>query len=117
MVSENNRETVREVVGIFFDGDHLKAALADLDSAGFEHEQISLLASEFAVEKSLGDLYTRTNEHHDPARAPVTAFVLNNSVGDAFRAQGGGCFSPVRPQHWERWLLPRPYLVERCLLR
>jgi len=92
MVSENSRETVREVVGIFFNGNHLKAALADLNSSGFEHDQVSLLASEFAVEKSLGDLFTRTNEHHDPARAPVTAFVLNNSMGDAFRALGGGLF-------------------------
>jgi hypothetical protein len=92
MVSENNRETVREVAGIFFDGAHLKAAVLDLESAGFDHEQISLLASEFAVEKSLGDLYTRPTEHPDPDRAPATAFVLKNAMGDTFRSLGGGLF-------------------------
>ncbi len=92
MTINKDRKMVREVVGIFFDGSHLKAALAELDSAGFEHEQISLLGSEFAIEKSLGDLYARTNEYHDISRTPATAFVLKNSVGDAFRSLGGGLF-------------------------
>jgi outer membrane lipoprotein SlyB len=88
----NDKQPVREVVGIFFDVKHLEATIKDLRASGFEHDQLGLLASEFAVEKSLGELYTRTNKHHDVSHAPATAFVKNNSVGDTFRALEGGLF-------------------------
>jgi outer membrane lipoprotein SlyB len=85
-------ETVREVIGIFFDQDHLKEAINELRAAGFKTGQIGLLASEFAVEKSLADLYTRINAPSDDASAPHTAFVRKTSVGDTFHALGGGLF-------------------------
>lgn len=90
MSKDDQTGPIREVIGIFFDAGHLKEAIADLESSGFESDQIGLLASEHAIERALGDLYVRTRERHDPDKAPATAFVKNSSVGDTFRALEGG---------------------------
>jgi outer membrane lipoprotein SlyB len=92
MAEKRHSEVVREVIGIFFDEKNLLDAIKDLRTSGFEHDQLGLLASEHAVQKALGDVYTRTNAHHDPSHAPVTAFVKNESVGDTFRALEGSLF-------------------------
>jgi outer membrane lipoprotein SlyB len=92
MSNEENQPRVREVIGIFIDGNHLKGALSALQSAGFDRDQLGLLASEYAVEHSLGDLYTRINAPEDESRAPATAFVEADSVGHGPRSMGGGLF-------------------------
>lgn len=81
---------IREAVGIFFDQQHLEEALKDLQSSGFEHDEIGLLAGEHTIEKSLGDLYSRINTYTDPSQAPETAFVKNDSLGETFRTLSGG---------------------------
>lgn len=92
MSSDDRKETVREVIGVFFAGEHLKEAMAELHSSGFDEERIGLLASEHAVKQSLADLYTRTNEPHGAAKAPLRAFVKNKSVGGTVRSMAGGLF-------------------------
>lgn len=92
-MSEQEAETqVREVIGVFADASHLRAALVELESAGFERERIGLLASEYAVERSLGDLYARVKELQDASKAPAMAFVEADSRGDTARSMGGGLF-------------------------
>lgn len=92
MSKDDSSRHVREVIGIFADGNHLKTAIDELASAGFSKDRIGLMASEYAVEQSLGDLYTRINETQDPAKAPAMAFVAAESVGDTARSLGGGLF-------------------------
>jgi hypothetical protein len=92
MSNEQNSRRAREVVGVFLDGAKLRAAIDDLATGGFENDRIALLASEHAVESSLGELYTRTNENPDASKAPVTAFVEADSVGDTVRSAGGGLY-------------------------
>ena len=92
MSKDDSSRQVREVIGIFADGNHLKVAIDELVSSGFSKDRIGLMASEYAVEQSLGDLYTRINETQDPAKAPATAFVAAESVGDTARSLGGGLF-------------------------
>ncbi|MDQ2076014.1 hypothetical protein [Marinimicrobium sp. ABcell2] len=89
---DKGEEIVREVIGIFFDQNHLKAAINDLHASGFNTGQIGLLASEYAVEESLGDLYTRINEPREEVAPPHMTFVRKTSVGDTFHALGGGLF-------------------------
>lgn len=60
--SSGNEKCIREVIGVFLDGSNLTAAIDELESAEFGTDQIGLLASEYAVENSLGDLYQRVNE-------------------------------------------------------
>ena len=45
--------TIHEAVGIFVDRPHLEDALIDLRNAGFDKEEIGLLAGERAVKRSL----------------------------------------------------------------
>ncbi len=81
---------IREAVGIFFDSSDIKSALKGLQEAGFEHDEIGLLAGEHAVEQALGDLYKRTNTYQDCTNSPETAFVKRDSLGDTFRSLAGG---------------------------
>lgn len=92
MSKDDSSRQVREVIGIFADGNHLKAAIDELASSGFSKDRIGLMASEYAVEQSLGDLFTRINETRDPSKAPATAFVAAESVGNTARSLGGGLF-------------------------
>jgi hypothetical protein len=92
MTNRDNVSPIREAVGVFFDATHLKEAIADLSASGFARDTLGLLAGEYTVQQSLGDLYTRTNEFHDSPNAPATAFVKKESVGDTMHALAGGLF-------------------------
>lgn len=73
---------VREAVAVFDDVSSLEAAVEDLRAAGFADEAISLLAGQDAVEKKLGRMYQRVEELEDDPRAPRTAFVSEQSLGE-----------------------------------
>jgi len=92
MTTKENETPIREAVGIFFDGQHLKDALKDLLASGFEPEELGLLASEQVVARSLGDLYTRTNESADSPQAPAIAFIGKESIRETARTLGGSLF-------------------------
>jgi hypothetical protein len=83
---------VREAVGIFFDADHLQAAIDDLLSAGFVHHDLGLLAGEHTVRESLGHLYSDANQATGDPDAPRIAFVRKGSIGDALHAWLGSLF-------------------------
>ena len=88
MASRKHEPTVREVVGIFHNPESLRCAIEELLMSGFQYDELGLLASEHVVEKSLGDLYVRTNEAADSPDAPAIAFVRRESLGDATRMRG-----------------------------
>jgi hypothetical protein len=92
METSKNEPSIREAVGIFFNAQHLKDTIKDLLASGFDPEELGLLASEQVVERSLGDLYTRTNENADSAQAPAIAFIGKESIGETASALGGGLF-------------------------
>lgn len=92
MASEREPHTLREVIGIFVDGAQIKAAIDDLTACGFEKDRLGLLASEYAVKSSLGELYTRTNVSHDPSKAPSMAFVEADSDGEMVQSGRGGLY-------------------------
>lgn len=71
---------VREAVGVFHDQDSLENAVEDLMSAGFDRSELSLLASEQAVEQKLGHAYQKVQELEDDAAVPRAAFVGNHSL-------------------------------------
>jgi hypothetical protein len=92
MTASEVEPSIREAVGIFFNADHLRDALKDLLAAGFDREQLGLLASDQVVERSLGDLYTRTNENPGSPGAPAIAFIGKESTGETASALGGSLF-------------------------
>jgi hypothetical protein len=86
MAQKADEATVREAVGIFFQTEHLRAAIDELLTSGFERPELGLLAGEYTVQRALGDLYTRTNEFEDNPNAPCTAFVADESLDDTSHA-------------------------------
>jgi hypothetical protein len=92
MTPDDKETTVREAVGIFFEPVHLRAAMGELVASGFGRGQIGLLASEQVVERSLGELYTRTNESHESGSPPATAFVGREGGGEVAQSLGGSLY-------------------------
>lgn len=61
----------------------MQLAIDELLTSGFDRAELSLLASEEAVEKELGHAYRKTTELEDDAGAPRVAYVSTESIGDA----------------------------------
>lgn len=80
--AEENR-SVREAVGYFGAVEDLEAAIDELESSGFDRAEISLLASEHAVEEKLGHKYQKVSELEDDTAVPRTHYVSKESVGAA----------------------------------
>lgn len=74
---------IREAVGIFDNAETLQDAIDDLLSSGFDRAEISLLASESAVEAKLGHAYRKVSELEDDRGAPKVAYVSTESIGDS----------------------------------
>ena len=83
---ETGQRTVREAVGIFDHSEDLQGAIDELLSSGFHRSELSLLASERAVEQKLGHRYDRVVDLADDPRVPRAAYVSAEAIGDA---QGG----------------------------
>jgi outer membrane lipoprotein SlyB len=82
--------TLREAVGVFHDPDSLQEAIDELLGSGFDRRELSLLASERAVEEKLGHRYRKVAELEDDPRVPRTAYVSTESIGDAEGGLIGG---------------------------
>ena len=80
---EPNQEVVSEAVAVFHDVSDLDAAVEELRAAGFAKDDISLLASEDAVEKKLGHRYQRVEELEDDPDAPRVAYRTRSSLGES----------------------------------
>lgn len=92
-MKSNSRDIkVRQAIGIFFEREHLEAAIQDLRSSGFEHGQIGLLATEQTVEKSLSDIYAKTNYHEDTSKEPQMVYASKEAKDDNFWSRSGGLF-------------------------
>ena len=63
-----------EAVAVFHDVTDLDRAVAALIEAGFDKDDVSLLASEAAVEEKLGHRYERVEEMEDDPAAPRVAY-------------------------------------------
>ena len=83
-------ESQREAVGVFETPEQLQDAVADLESSGFDHADISLLASEAAVEQKLGHRYSRVEEMIAETDAPRQAFVSKEAVNEGKAGFVGG---------------------------
>lgn len=76
-------KVIREAVGIFEDAKTLQAAVDELESAGFDRAEVSLLAGEETVTEKLGHKYRKAEELEDDPKVPRAAFVSTESIGDA----------------------------------
>ena len=83
MPDENAQTTPREAVGYFETAQALQDAIDELLSSGFDRADLSLLASERAIEEKLGHKYKKVEELEDDNEVPRTFFISDEAVGDA----------------------------------
>lgn len=76
-------KTVREAVGVFADPTALQDAATELQTAGFNHADISMLASERALHEKLGHVDASTAAVQDDPKAPRQAYRSPPDIGDA----------------------------------
>jgi hypothetical protein len=86
MQPEPYNKTWTEAVAVFHDARSIQAAIDELLTAGFDHAEISVLASERVIRETLGHDYRLTSDLEDDPDVPKVGYVPNESVGDA---QGG----------------------------
>jgi hypothetical protein len=77
------KQKVTEAVAVFHDVSSLEAAVDDLRKAGFKRGDISLLASEDAIERKLGHRYERVEELEDAPDAPRVVYRTRASLGES----------------------------------
>ncbi len=83
-------DTIREAVAVFHDEAAMDAAIDDLEEHGFDRAEISLMASEHAVETRLGERYHRVEDAADDPSTPRTVVVTPEEVGAGEGALIGG---------------------------
>ena len=80
---DQNKTAVTEAVAVFHDVSDLDAAVEELRAAGFDKDDISLLATEQAVKRKLGHRYERVEELEDDPAAPRVAYRTRASLGES----------------------------------
>ena len=71
----------REAVGIFHSPETLQSAIDELLSSGFHRAELSLLASEFAVEEKLGHRFAKVGDLADDATVPRSGYIATEYIG------------------------------------
>ena len=82
--------TTREAVGVFSSPETLQDAIDELLSSGFHRAELSLLASEHAVEAKLRHQYDKVGELADNPTVPRAAYVSTEAIGGAEGGLIGG---------------------------
>jgi hypothetical protein len=90
MMVEQEGRTVREAVGAFDRPESFQSAIDDLLSSGFDRAELSLLASERAVEEKLGHRYEKVSALADDPTVPREAYVSTEAIGGAEGGLIGG---------------------------
>jgi len=90
MLVEQEARTAREAVGVFNRSEDLQDTIDELLSSGFDRAELSLLASEHAVEEKLGHQYEKVGALADDPIVPRAAYVSTEAIGGAEGGLIGG---------------------------
>ncbi len=90
MSATQSQETRSEAVGVFDNAGSLQEAIDEILSSGFNRAEISLLASEHAVEEKLGHAYEKVEQLEDDLSVPRAAYISTESRGEAEGGLIGG---------------------------
>jgi hypothetical protein len=74
---------VREAVGVFHRAEELQAAIDELLQSDFHRAELSLLASEHAVDQKLGHRFRKVSSLEDDPVIPRAAYVSLEAIGGA----------------------------------
>jgi len=89
-MTEQDIPTVREAVGVFQSESALQDAIDDLLLHGFDQSELSLLAPVSSIETKLGHSFKSVKELEDDPTVPTTAYVSEETIGDAEGGVFGG---------------------------
>lgn len=92
MAEQHSTPHLREAVAVFTRESNLQDAIDELMSHGFDRADISLLASETAVERKLGHRFERVEDLEDDPEVERSVYVARESLGDAESGAIGGLF-------------------------
>ena len=81
MTGQRHHTTDTEAVALFHDKKSLQAAIDELLTSGFDREDLSVLASEKAIEDKLGHNYGSTRDLEDNPNVPRGTYVTPESIG------------------------------------
>ena len=81
MTGQRHHTTDTEAVALFHDKKSLQAAIDELLTSGFDREDLSVLASEKAIEDKLGHNYGSTRDLEDNPNVPRGTDVAPESIG------------------------------------
>ena len=81
MTGQRHHTTDTEAVALFHDVKSLQAAIDELLTSGFDREDLSVLASEKAIEDKLGHSYGSTRDLEDNPNVPRGTYVAPESIG------------------------------------
>ena len=76
-------EKTTEAVGLFHSAEDMQAAIDDLLTQGFNRAELSVMASEEAIEEKFRGKLASVRDLEDRADVPTTAFVEHESIGAA----------------------------------
>ena len=97
MLVEQEARTVREAVGVFNRSEDLQGAIDELLSSGFDRAELSLLASEHAVEEKLGHRYEKVGALAEDTKAALrhdaTPEELREAIWVAAEMRAGGAYA------------------------
>ena len=82
MTTSEKGNQIREAVGVFSDAEAMQQAIEGLLRSGFEHSELSLLASEETVNEKLGHKYKRVAEIEDDAAVPRARYVSQEAISE-----------------------------------
>ena len=82
--------TAYEAVGVFNSAEALQAAINELLSSGFDRAELSLLASQDAVERRLGHRYEKVGGLANDPTVPRAAYMSTEAIGEAEGGLIGG---------------------------
>jgi hypothetical protein len=75
--------TVREVVSVFDDQDHLQIAVDDLQARGFNRANLMTAADSRTMERETGHGYANVRDIEDDGEVPRALYVSKRSLGNA----------------------------------
>ncbi|WP_339859806.1 hypothetical protein [Thalassospira alkalitolerans] len=82
-MSQSIDPQAREAVAVFDTAESLQTAIDELESSGFNRAELSLLASEPAIDEKLDHIYSKTTDLEDDPKALRTAYISAETIGDA----------------------------------
>lgn len=83
---------IREAVAYFDTAEELESAIDELLTSGFNRAEISLLATEKAVEEKMHHKYRKVSELEDDPEVPRASYIPTESIG---AADGALIFTPL----------------------